>query len=60
MKSLKQMKKWEVAHFIQEEFEANEEMARLECDHSYHVYCIKQWLTQKNMCPICKTAVTMT
>jgi hypothetical protein len=54
------MKKWEVAHFIQEEFEANEEMARLECDHSYHVYCIKQWLTQKNMCPICKTAVTMT
>jgi len=44
----------------QEEFEANEEMGRLECGHSYHVYCIKQWLSQKNTCPVCKTAVTKT
>ncbi|GJN18010.1 hypothetical protein PR202_gb05122 [Eleusine coracana subsp. coracana] len=44
----------------QEEFEANEEMGRLDCGHSYHVYCIKQWLSQKNTCPICKTAVTKT
>lgn len=42
----------------QEEFEANEEMGRLNCGHSYHVYCIKQWLSQKNACPVCKTAVT--
>jgi len=45
---------------LQEEFEANEEMGRLECGHSYHVYCIKQWLSQKNTCPVCKTAVTKT
>ncbi|TVT99381.1 hypothetical protein EJB05_55269, partial [Eragrostis curvula] len=44
----------------QEEFEANEEMGRLECGHSYHVYCIKKWLSQKNTCPVCKTAVTKT
>ncbi|CAO2171093.1 unnamed protein product [Urochloa humidicola] len=44
----------------QEEFEANEEMGRLDCGHSYHVYCIKQWLSQKNTCPVCKTAVTKT
>lgn len=44
----------------QEEFEANEEMGRLGCSHSYHVYCIKQWLSQKNTCPVCKTAVTKT
>uniref|UniRef100_A0A0D9YDH7 RING-type E3 ubiquitin transferase n=1 Tax=Oryza glumipatula TaxID=40148 RepID=A0A0D9YDH7_9ORYZ len=44
----------------QEEFEANEEMGRLDCGHSYHVYCIKQWLSQKNVCPVCKTAVTKT
>ncbi|KAG0539018.1 hypothetical protein BDA96_03G286600 [Sorghum bicolor] len=42
----------------QEEFEANEEMGRLDCGHSYHVYCIKQWLSQKNTCPVCKTAVS--
>ncbi|RCV26872.1 hypothetical protein SEVIR_5G282500v4 [Setaria viridis] len=44
----------------QEEFEANEEMGRLDCGHSYHVYCIKKWLSQKNTCPVCKTAVTKT
>ncbi|KAF7023367.1 hypothetical protein CFC21_035894 [Triticum aestivum] len=44
----------------QEEFEANDEMGRLGCGHSYHVYCIKQWLSQKNVCPVCKTAVTKT
>ncbi|XP_062206582.1 probable E3 ubiquitin-protein ligase HIP1 [Phragmites australis] len=44
----------------QEEFEANEEMGRLGCGHSYHVYCIKQWLSQKNACPVCKTAVNKT
>uniref|UniRef100_J3L343 RING-type E3 ubiquitin transferase n=2 Tax=Oryza brachyantha TaxID=4533 RepID=J3L343_ORYBR len=44
----------------QEEFEANEEMGKLDCGHSYHVYCIKQWLSQKNVCPVCKTAVTKT
>ncbi|XP_051225533.1 uncharacterized protein [Lolium perenne] len=44
----------------QEEFEANDEMGRLHCGHSYHVYCIKQWLSQKNVCPVCKTAVSKT
>lgn len=44
----------------QEEFEANDEMGRLHCGHSYHVYCIKKWLSQKNVCPVCKTAVTKT
>lgn len=24
------------------------------CGHDYHVACIKQWLTMKNTCPICK------
>ncbi|XP_020266284.1 E3 ubiquitin-protein ligase MBR2-like, partial [Asparagus officinalis] len=44
----------------QEEYEDNDEMGKLECGHRYHVYCIKQWLLQKNSCPICKTAVTKT
>ncbi|XP_068638865.1 uncharacterized protein [Aristolochia californica] len=38
----------------QEEYEANDEVGELECGHSYHLNCIKQWLLQKNACPICK------
>jgi hypothetical protein len=44
----------------QEEFEANEETGRLICGHSYHVQCIKQWLSRKNTCPVCKTVVSKT
>lgn len=38
----------------QEEYEAEDEMGRLECGHAYHLHCIKQWLAQKNACPVCK------
>ncbi|XP_059641144.1 uncharacterized protein LOC132283238 [Cornus florida] len=40
----------------QEEYEADDEMGKLDCGHFYHIQCIKQWLAQKNICPICKTA----
>ncbi|XP_022766136.1 uncharacterized protein LOC111311023 isoform X1 [Durio zibethinus] len=39
----------------QEEYEADEEMGKLYCGHSFHIQCIKQWLMQKNICPVCKT-----
>lgn len=41
----------------QEEYEADDETGKLNCGHFYHIYCIKQWLGQKNSCPICKTSV---
>ncbi|PKA55562.1 E3 ubiquitin ligase BIG BROTHER-related [Apostasia shenzhenica] len=44
----------------QEEYEINDELGKLGCGHSYHMYCIKEWLLQKNACPVCKTAVTKT
>ncbi|XP_020572056.1 probable E3 ubiquitin-protein ligase RHG1A [Phalaenopsis equestris] len=44
----------------QEEFEMNIEVGKLGCGHSYHPYCIKKWLLQKNACPVCKTSVTKT
>ncbi|KAJ6803305.1 E3 ubiquitin-protein ligase MBR2-like [Iris pallida] len=44
----------------QEEYKVDEDMGKLECGHSYHMYCIKQWLFQKNSCPVCKTSVTKT
>ncbi|GFS32367.1 RING/U-box superfamily protein [Actinidia rufa] len=39
----------------QEDYEGDDEMGKLECGHFYHIDCIKQWLAQKNICPICKT-----
>ncbi|XP_073056404.1 uncharacterized protein [Primulina eburnea] len=40
----------------QEEYETDDETGNLICGHSFHIDCIKQWLVQKNACPICKTA----
>ncbi|XP_015882798.2 uncharacterized protein LOC107418609 isoform X2 [Ziziphus jujuba] len=43
----------------QEEYEADDEMGKLECGHSFHMQCIKHWLAHKNTCPVCKAeAVT--
>jgi hypothetical protein len=38
------------------EYEEGEEMGKLDCGHTFHILCIKQWLEQKNSCPVCKTA----
>ncbi|KAJ4826518.1 hypothetical protein Tsubulata_023960 [Turnera subulata] len=39
----------------QEEYETDEELGKLDCAHGFHLQCIKQWLAQKNACPVCKT-----
>ncbi|XP_028057041.1 uncharacterized protein LOC114261031 isoform X2 [Camellia sinensis] len=39
----------------EEDYEAEDETGKLECGHFYHIHCIRQWLVQKNTCPICKT-----
>ncbi|XP_028788826.1 probable E3 ubiquitin-protein ligase RHG1A [Neltuma alba] len=39
----------------QEEFDNGDDVGKLDCGHDYHTNCIKQWLMQKNLCPICKT-----
>ena len=31
-----------------------EECGKLECEHYFHMKCIKKWFTKKNMCPLCK------
>ncbi|KAF7819915.1 E3 ubiquitin-protein ligase MBR2 isoform X1 [Senna tora] len=41
----------------QEEYEGDDEVGKLNCEHSYHVQCIRQWLAQKNFCPVCKQEV---
>ncbi|XP_071715922.1 uncharacterized protein [Rutidosis leptorrhynchoides] len=37
-----------------EEYENGDDIGNLDCGHEFHTCCIKQWLTQKNLCPICK------
>ncbi|KAK2439596.1 RING/U-box superfamily protein [Trifolium repens] len=41
----------------QEEYEADDEIGRLNCDHMYHFQCIQQWVAHKNFCPVCKQQV---
>lgn len=38
----------------QEEYATGDDIGTLDCGHDFHTDCIKQWLTQKNLCPICK------
>ncbi|KAI3789307.1 hypothetical protein L2E82_02100 [Cichorium intybus] len=37
-----------------EEYNNGDDIGSLDCGHDFHTCCIKQWLSQKNLCPICK------
>ncbi|VFQ62327.1 unnamed protein product [Cuscuta campestris] len=45
----------EPCSICQEEYSGGDTLGTLDCGHEYHAECIKQWLKQKNLCPICKT-----
>uniref|UniRef100_A0A1J3CPT1 RING-type E3 ubiquitin transferase n=1 Tax=Noccaea caerulescens TaxID=107243 RepID=A0A1J3CPT1_NOCCA len=38
----------------QDEYEREAQVGKLDCGHSFHVQCVKQWLSRKNACPVCK------
>ncbi|XP_021830483.1 E3 ubiquitin-protein ligase MBR2 isoform X1 [Prunus avium] len=44
----------------QEEYNDEDDIGTLDCGHDFHTKCIKQWLMQKNLCPICKTTALLT
>ncbi|XP_068323605.1 E3 ubiquitin-protein ligase MBR2-like isoform X2 [Pyrus communis] len=44
----------------QEAFADEDDIGTLDCGHDFHTSCIKQWLIQKNLCPICKTTALLT
>lgn len=46
----------EPCSICREEYNNGEDLGALECGHDFHTDCIKQWLMQKNLCPICKSA----
>ncbi|XP_051150815.1 probable E3 ubiquitin-protein ligase RHG1A isoform X2 [Andrographis paniculata] len=45
----------EPCSICREEYVDGEDLGSLDCKHDFHAECIKQWLMQKNLCPICKT-----
>ncbi|GMI68819.1 hypothetical protein HRI_000551200 [Hibiscus trionum] len=38
----------------QENYADEDELGKLDCGHDFHFNCIKPWLVQKNLCPVCK------
>ncbi|XP_076908877.1 E3 ubiquitin-protein ligase MBR2-like [Bidens hawaiensis] len=42
----------------QEEYVNGDDLGTLDCGHDFHTSCIKQWLLQKNSCPVCKSAAS--
>ncbi|KAL6339062.1 hypothetical protein AAG906_024213 [Vitis piasezkii] len=44
----------------EEEYADDDGVGNLDCGHVYHVACIKEWLAQKNSCPICKNTALAT
>ncbi|XP_077211528.1 putative E3 ubiquitin-protein ligase HIP1 isoform X2 [Tasmannia lanceolata] len=44
----------------QEEYVEGDELGKLGCGHDFHAACVKEWLMQKNICPMCKTTALVT
>jgi hypothetical protein len=36
------------------EFTKGEKINKLQCNHLFHLECIKNWLLQEKKCPVCK------
>lgn len=39
------------------EYETDETLCRLPCQHSFHAACVKPWLMKKDVCPYCRQSI---
>ncbi|KAL9297877.1 hypothetical protein ACSQ67_023773 [Phaseolus vulgaris] len=44
-----------LAMYAQDEYRNKQEIGILQCGHGYHADCIRTWLHEKNVCPLCKS-----
>ncbi|XP_055808382.1 uncharacterized protein LOC129876934 [Solanum dulcamara] len=47
----------DICAICQSEYEHEENIGVLQCEHEYHTDCIKQWLLKKKDCPMCRASV---
>ena len=40
------------------DYSNDDEILKLECDHSFHNNCIREWLSLNDTCPMCRNIVT--
>jgi hypothetical protein len=38
----------------QDDFNAEEQLFKLECKHIFHKKCLSEWLSRHNTCPLCR------
>ncbi|KAM0061159.1 putative chromatin regulator PHD family [Helianthus debilis subsp. tardiflorus] len=44
----------EICAICHDEYQAEDMIGTIECKHSFHPQCIKEWLRRKENCPICR------
>jgi len=42
-----------------DDFQNNEKVKKLNCNHSYHTNCIDPWLSKEKRCPLCMTDIVI-
>jgi len=44
----------------QSNYEVNDNVNKLPCDHCFHKDCVNEWLDRHNSCPICRKSIWTT
>lgn len=48
---------YDICVICHEEYQADSMIGTLGCKHSYHEGCIKNWFTENDRCPICRSSI---
>jgi hypothetical protein len=51
-------KKYDSCCICTDNYKKNDEVSVLECEHIYHIKCIKEWCKYKSSCPVCNANIS--
>lgn len=51
-------KKYDSCCICTDNYKKNDEVSVLECEHIYHLKCIKEWGKYKSTCPVCNAKIS--